>query len=352
MNALFYVPLLAMLGVFSWILAIFLSHYFLVVVESSAAGGDVVQWPDEPLLDWFWKVFYLGFIAGIWLAPSLAVGRALGTGASVPIFAAVFFGLIFPISLLSSMSAPTKWLPLFPPLIPRLGQRASAVFAFYLWSSIPLGVGAWAMWVILGYGAGGLLILAAILFPLALMIYGRLLGRLAFVLTFTNDRKKKKRKRRRPSQQGAESSDPWAEPEEYDQITTRPSEAAPHSTIFGDVVGYDLKEGNSPPPPPAPSTFIHDEDSEPVGVVETGEEEVAIADPIVPPPSNESADRRLRREEEHLNTEHLPEPKVPFDSTMLTFMLSPGSLRAFLTLAFGFAIVGGIIQLMSEVKPT
>ena len=338
-QAFIFVPLLACFCVFAWIFAIHAAHYFLVVVVSSGAGGDRVEWPDEPLLDWFWKVFYLGFLMSLWLAPALIVGRTVGGETTTIVVATLFYGLMFPLSLLSSLAAPTKWLPFYPPIVPRLAQRSSQTMGFYLRSVVPLVVGGASMWVLAGNGGTGLVILAAVLLPAAWMVYARLLGRLAFVLTFTKGpKKKRKRPRRARPDERPESSDPWAVPDEEEVGVTRPSEATPHSTMFGDVVGYDLTTSPPPPPPPTP-VFVPDEENEPVPLAESEPDEPEV---VADDEGERPRRRRRRAGEDFTQSRHIPEPKRPFDATMWTFLFDAASLQAWVRMAFGVGVVGGI----------
>ena len=85
MNAILFVPLLAL----AWILGFFVlahaGHYFLSIVESSAVGlarnvpwkkgafreriRDGIDWPEESFHDFFWKGFHLLYLTTIWAGP-------------------------------------------------------------------------------------------------------------------------------------------------------------------------------------------------------------------------------------------------------------------------------------------
>src|ERR671936_2922622 len=51
--------------------AAYAAHSFLTAVEDTAAGNDEVRWPHDPLVDWAWKLFYLVWLAAVWLVPAL-----------------------------------------------------------------------------------------------------------------------------------------------------------------------------------------------------------------------------------------------------------------------------------------
>src|SRR5262245_59008714 len=115
MNAFLFIPLLALTWAFGFVLALFAAHYFLTVLESTAAGNEKVVWPEEPLIDWFWKAFYLAFLAGVWLVPIIVAARLMTTNPWVRfVFVAGAFWLFFPIGLISSQSAESRWVPFWP----------------------------------------------------------------------------------------------------------------------------------------------------------------------------------------------------------------------------------------------
>src|SRR5262245_53170140 len=115
MAILFFMYLVAMtiIGVY---VAGYAAHSFLTVVEDTAAGNDEVRWPNDPLVDWAWKLFYLGWLMAVWLVPAMIVARLWAAG-SPPETAfgktaglvAVLFWALFPITLLSSLSASSRW---------------------------------------------------------------------------------------------------------------------------------------------------------------------------------------------------------------------------------------------------
>ena len=137
MAILFFMYLLAatILGV----LAGFTAHSFLTVVEDTAAGNDEVRWPNDPLVDWAWKFVYLGWLMAAWLVPAMIVARLWAAGsppetafAKTAGMVAVLFWLFFPISLLSSLSASSRWFIFSPAILPRFAQRSGAAAMFYL----------------------------------------------------------------------------------------------------------------------------------------------------------------------------------------------------------------------------
>ena len=71
---------------------------------------DPLVYVAEPMVDNFWKVFYLGWLIGLWLGPAWFLGRAFSSGPdhawlryALPL--AVFW-ICYPVSQMSSLSGP------------------------------------------------------------------------------------------------------------------------------------------------------------------------------------------------------------------------------------------------------
>src|ERR1700747_3245138 len=96
------------------------AYSFLVTLIDTAAGTDEIIWPGEPIQDWLFKIWYLGWVLAVWAVPASLVVGAFGL--RWPVFAlwlVAFLWFIFPVALLSSLSAQT-WLVVFRPTIVRL----------------------------------------------------------------------------------------------------------------------------------------------------------------------------------------------------------------------------------------
>ena len=176
-----------------FVLAAHLAHYFLSVLESTAAGHDDVSWPDEPFLDWFWKVFFLswlGLLAAVPAASLVLSAREAGPWSRLGLAAGSFW-LLLPIGLLSNLSAASQWTAFSPALVERLGQRAGKLLLMYLASAPAL-----AAWFAAAYLAVvrestslGTGVALAPVAAAASLVYARVVGRYAFVLSFTKGRK-------------------------------------------------------------------------------------------------------------------------------------------------------------------
>src|SRR5262245_7143956 len=186
LRAVIFMPAFAGAVVF----VLFLSHYYLTVLEGTATGAKEVTWQAEPILDNFWKLWYMLWLFGLWFGPGYLIAKAVagGTGSDwlklwLPI---AIVWLLYPISQLSSLSASTIWLPLVPDVFARLAQKPAVTLGFYLLSIPVLALFAIAFkWAFLTQGEWEMLFLGAPLVVVALFLYARLIGRLAFVLAFT-----------------------------------------------------------------------------------------------------------------------------------------------------------------------
>src|SRR5438067_471898 len=184
----------------------FAAHIVLTVIECTASGFGDVGWPNEPYVDWLWKLFYLGWLVAFWLVPFGLVSQWLvrtrseaGALPGIVATGALLSWLLFPISLLSSMSAGSRWIIITPAVLPRLGQRPGSVIMFYLLTGPLMAVGAAAVYGVF-FGRPMIVVpVAAVVLASVLLIYGRLFGRLLLQLRFTHDRPERREPaRRRP----------------------------------------------------------------------------------------------------------------------------------------------------------
>src|SRR5947209_7118139 len=136
LRALIFIPALVGAAICAFLFFTFAAHYYLTVLESTAAGAREVVWVSEPITDNFVKPFYLGWLLVLWLGPAYVIGRALAArthvewvGFAVPVLVA---WLLYPVSQLSSLSASSVWMPLTPQIFARLVQRPAAMAMFFV----------------------------------------------------------------------------------------------------------------------------------------------------------------------------------------------------------------------------
>lgn len=187
------------------------AHSFLLVLQETAAGADEITWPTEPWLDWLGKLVHLALLVGAWLWAIYYLCWRFEAPRAVYFLATVaFFWLVFPVSLLSSLSATSRWMVLRPVLLWHLLRRGGALAVFYALSGclMLLSSGVFSAAVLLGYvepppvdpqepnpwllklvivlGQIALLPVAGLVGAVGLLVYARLLGRLGWLLNQGN----------------------------------------------------------------------------------------------------------------------------------------------------------------------
>jgi hypothetical protein len=158
-------------------------HGLTILLETTAGNDRMENWPNVGLfLDWIGELWFLINTAVVsvalglglaWLLPGLPAAR----GVTVAI--TVFF--TFPVLLLCTLETDSPFLPVSTVVFASLGRHAIAWLAFYVQAGSLLAASA----AMVDYLAPRLeprlaIPLAALLFSAVVMIYFRLLGRLAF----------------------------------------------------------------------------------------------------------------------------------------------------------------------------
>jgi len=288
LRALIFMPALAGAAICVFVFLLFLSGYYLTILESTAAGAKEVTWIPESPLDHLPKLIYLLWLFGLWITPALVVGRALTAGVdsswlnrAAPL---LVFWLCYPVSQLSSLSATSIWYPLVPDVFARLAQKPGIVLGFLVLSAVVLVPFAVAFkWTFQTTGDWPYLFAGAPLLVLSSLIYARLLGRLAFALRFTKGLFPAK-KRKKPKPRVKQETD-----DEPKRPRTQPRDMVPLDTPEGELAGYDVKFEDEAPPPPRKrlKATVVESESEP-----GDEPEVAQARPRKSRPAPETAVER------------------------------------------------------------
>ena len=207
------------------------AHCYLTVMQDTADGLDQVVWPSEPIADRLGQAGYLGFLTALWLAPAGILASALRhdvlpgqPGLLLLLIAVPGLWLCFPVGLLSSLSASSRWIPLRLAILQRLLRLFPATVGFYLSTALLLA-GSAALWYVALAGSSALLLpVAGGLGAAVVLIHARLLGRLAWLVRRLGPEKsapvRKRpppapaRKRRPRPGRAAEVKDPWTIPKE------------------------------------------------------------------------------------------------------------------------------------------
>ncbi len=237
-RVLILVPAIAGCAIAGFLFALFLATAYLTVLQSTGAGAKGVVWTRESVPENFWKPFYVGGLVILWLGPALILGRAAGGGLASQALSMLLFGLAFPVSQLSSLSGPSIWIPLWPDVFLRLARRPALTAGFYGLSAVALVVGGLATRWTFSTASLPLLFVGAPLLVVSILVYARLLGRLAFVLSFPPANRG--RRKTKPDRLNAVAS-PTGEPQTLDAPA---AEMLPDDVIEVDVIDEE------PPSPP------------------------------------------------------------------------------------------------------
>src|SRR5262245_13044095 len=300
----------------------YLASCLLIIIEQSAAGNDEISWPDEPFLDRIWRVVQLVWLTAVWVAPAGLFVRVVAhyaapeqAGILFVVAAGVALWLFFPVGVLSSLSAESPWAVLRPAILAGMLRQFSTTLGFYVVSFVLVGGPLALVVVTCATGQMWLVPVAGIMAATFVLIYGRLLGRLGWVVAAdVSTRQAKlakkeskpekkprparaKAKARRVRRPKAETLDPWAAPQEPEQPEQpkQPSRT-PWGGIAEPVEGYGLAK-EAPPPEEkreARKNLLPEEDTSPIEMTE--EEEAPPPEGNEPlPPVAEPDERELNR---------------------------------------------------------
>jgi hypothetical protein len=205
----------------------------LVIVQETGLGQDEIIWPHEPMQDWLGHAVQFIELLGIWLAPAALAARMLrnvwlpdDAALRMLLLTGPGLWLFFPIGLLSSLSAQSRWVPLRWGIVVSFLRVAPGAFVFYLLTAVLLSVAVVPWYYGLFGGQAVMLPVAAGVSATVLFIYARLLGRLALIIQRlpVQERAPAKSKApapKRPPPRGKKKrkarpdvQDPWAVPEE------------------------------------------------------------------------------------------------------------------------------------------
>ena len=385
LRAVIFMPALAGAVIFGFVFVLYISNYYLTVLEGTATGAKEVTWFSEPILDNFWKLWYMLWLFGLWLGPGYLLARFATAGADsswlrlwLPV---AIIWLLYPVSQLSSLSASTIWLPLTPDVFARLAQKPAIIVGFYALSIPVLTLAAIAFkWAFLTKGEWELLFIGAPLLILSGFLYARLIGRLAFLLKFTRSVFRSKKKKKPKIDAEAESS---AEPEPK-RVPLQTRDLPPINTLDGELTGYDVKYeeeetprkrmkvevieddaaprpdlANRPKPPPLPTRRERPETSEERARAwedEDDDEQTAydVREAEVVPRDSTPKEVVKPKEEEMrlLSRDDVPKkPKIAWGTELLAFLGQPGTISAIVIASGWCMMVGVMIRVARDFNP-
>jgi len=377
-STMIFVSLLGFVVIVGAYVLAYAGHCLLVVVQATAAGADEVTWPDEPIIDWLQRSMFLAILLVIWLFPAFTLSRALneiwlpraGTLRFL-LLAMPGVWLIFPIGLLSTLSAQSPWVVFRPLILWQMVRLIPSTFGFYLSTAGVMAVASALWYAALFGGIVALVPVAAVVGAGLVLIYARLLGRMAWLIqrlplpasrsrpaALPKEAAKKYKRRLQP-----DPDDPRNQPEPEPETTGRD----PWGHAYERVEGYGT---SSQAETEAEEGLARD----PWGrEVEREEGYEASPEPLPPPPSeppldghpaigyDESEEREDARETESevprkkkrklRPTPRLPEPAVPLFTGVYEFPCYTSIRKAMLWLSFGGTVLGFAVERLVAFYP-
>ncbi len=358
MTAVVFVPLLAFTTVFAFAVWCLASHVFVSVTEETSAGNQVIQWEEGGFLDCFRQGVYLAWLVGVWVVPAMLVAGVATArmdeaqrSYAFALIGFIVFWLTFPLSLLSSMAAESRFALFHVGLFQRLARRGGDVLIFYLLSGLIVAVCVPLVpWLINGNSFVSCVV-AGPLLALAVLLYGRLMGRLACLARLTRIRRRKKKKKPKPTS-ATEVSDPWEVPEEVRREEeargtgfVQPKDLPPIDSPYdGEIVGYDVTFADVPKEP-VKQAAVHEE---PATWAEEGMERIAANEPR----GDASSIEPDKLEMERLRRKKEKPPEHPWADVGLWTVAAQGKTAVYgVILALGIGILGGMVQLLWALWP-
>ncbi|HQR05791.1 MAG TPA: hypothetical protein PLN21_03160 [Gemmatales bacterium] len=195
-------------------------------ITYTAAGSKAVDWANEGWRENIIACLRIGyyFALALMMATPLLVLNVISIGTYLWLMGALF---IFPVFLFSGMASLTFWNFLHGEVIKTMILKMHQYLLMFLLSAIIFFIAGVPAYFATQYG--WLSLIAGPLCAAAWLIYGRLLGRMAYLLQQEPKRKKKKKKKKQ-SQGGAEESavaDQTAEDSETDEKGPREDARGP-----------------------------------------------------------------------------------------------------------------------------
>jgi hypothetical protein len=203
MGSILGVFLLAGAIIVGWVLMSFVAACLIDITVNAAYNADKLgDWPYEGFVDRIFSLLRVVWCLAFAAIPAGAVGTiAAFLGAPFWLGFAPVAIFTFPFVLLSGLEADSPFWPFSEAIAQSLRQARSSWLAFYLTSAVLLGVcGVATVLIFRQAGPASMLILGPI-WAAAVFIYGRLLGRLAWLVMKYVDPAERKQMRKRLARQ-------------------------------------------------------------------------------------------------------------------------------------------------------
>jgi hypothetical protein len=196
--AMLLVSTIAGLAIFTPLMLIYAARCYYVVLTMSSTGEERFRWPKDTFLEWVGQAVPILGLLFFWATFGLmCVGPLLLLDLGA-IFVAAAFLLLYlavPVTLCSMLSAPSKLLLFYPPLIGRLLRHGNGLAYVYV-INLPSFTAVLVSLYCLLRNEGWAMPLFSVLLPPTLLLHARGWGRLVW-LAMNYDLPKPKRKKRR-----------------------------------------------------------------------------------------------------------------------------------------------------------
>jgi hypothetical protein len=350
-SAIFFMCLFVLAVIVGTFVLSYAAYSFFVVVQDTAAGIDEVVWPGDPVPEWLGRLAVLAWLVLVWLAPLGMFGRGLirQDPAFFVLLAGVILWLFFPIGVLSALSGGSRWLFFRPKLLLGLVRIAPTTLGFYVGSALLVAV-TLSLWYVALSGSALLVAVAASVGSAVLLIYARLLGRLAWRL---NRLKGPPRPPVVDDKDGPQTpravtvEDPWAEPPQRGRKKPKTGKKKKSEGISTGKDAYGLVED------PDAYRLATEERKGPRPIEPPDPEGYALSDEPLAPRPVPAAEPEAYSLEMRL-AERTPQEKIPsftLFSGVFTFPFYPGSQKPLLWLTIGGGALGLIVRMAFEVLP-
>jgi hypothetical protein len=181
-------PLIAVWAVVAFVTGSITANYFVAVVDQTAAGNDRVAWPEVmAIVEGMGHLVYLIWLGLVCAAPLALIGVF---GGKVGVGTAVLLSVVlFPIVLISSRAGVSHWWTLLHRRVLRELLRKPLIIVFLSVPAVLLLLASANLAVVVQESIlRG--IVCGVAWPPTILIYGRIVGRSAYLLTFQDNVRK------------------------------------------------------------------------------------------------------------------------------------------------------------------
>lgn len=178
-------PLMALMF-FLLLVGSYAASCFMAAVQDTAAGNDTVRWTDDSIMERFFKFYYLLWLVACAALPMglfLVIQRGEAVhGSAGPILLLITLW-IFPVLLLSSLSAHSMWIILDKKLLGRLLRHPSSWVLLFVYPPVLLVPNAWLIYASVGRIEMGMVPVAGLVCAGSILLYARMIGRAGWIMT-------------------------------------------------------------------------------------------------------------------------------------------------------------------------